>query len=135
MVRDLLGNVMAGRIGQGRFVLLSLVVIAFGATVFVLLGVGASVASMLGLSDDPVARPVLDLGALVLLLIGEIVALYAMLNIAAKRARDIGWNSLLMVVLLVAFNVLVWIVLAIVPGRPDAMRASTLDAARPGKIG
>lgn len=117
MFQDMFGNFTSGRIGRGRFILLTLLLAASIFAFAILLGGGIGVFERLGgTADTPGVEP-LAMGSLLAMGILGIAVIVGQLNLVAKRARDIGWNALLMVVLYLIFTPVVWVVLAVVGGK------------------
>ena len=110
MFQEIFGNFSSGAIGRGRFIALTLFV-GFGALAIVM-----AVALATGLFDGTGGAGASLLFLLVLLVVG-FGALVGQCNLVAKRTRDIGWEPLVTVILYLFFSLIVWIILAIVPGK------------------
>ena len=117
MFRDMFGSFSAGSIGRLRFIGLTILLFVILIATALSLGLFAGFLHQT-IPDERVtaAVPMFGFGAFVIMGIVAVAATIGMLNLVAKRARDIGWNPVLPVILYVVFSGLVWIVLAIVPG-------------------
>jgi uncharacterized membrane protein YhaH (DUF805 family) len=118
MLREVFGELRHGRIGRGRFAIWSVVIAGLFVSAGLALGFFAGVLEWLGLQPTTVgSKRATGLLALAIFLAGGTAMAFALLNLAAKRARDIGWHWLVGVLLLGALPGLGWLILALVPSR------------------
>jgi len=120
LLQEIFGSFSTGRIGRVRFVLLTLLLsIAMLATGFGL-GFGAAIGDWLQSDAAPSWRPAAGLAGLTVFLAVGVAVVVGTLNLVAKRARDIGWPAVWLVLLFLITSGLVGLLLAVVPGRPTA---------------
>ncbi|MCB2048727.1 MAG: DUF805 domain-containing protein [Novosphingobium sp.] len=118
MFSHMFGSFSQGTIGRLRFVLLTLLLGVIFAAVGMSLGVGAALFDRSG--TDLSAAPAMGATGLIVFALAGLALFVGMLNLVAKRARDIGWSALLLVVFFLIFWPLVWVVLALFPGKQAA---------------
>lgn len=127
MLKDMFGNFSSGRIGRLRFIgltiLLEIIFVATGLATGVFAGVLENIYPQETLRA---ATPALGFAAFAIMLAVGIAMMVGTLNLAAKRTRDIGWPPVLLVILYIFFSLVVWLVLAIVPGRAARDEAAAL---------
>lgn len=117
MFNDMFGSFSAGSIGRLRFIGLTILLAVILMATALSLGIFAGVIHHVFPGERVTAAvPVLGFGAFAIMGTVAIAVTIGMLNLVAKRARDIGWSPVLLVILYVVFSGIVWIVLAIVPG-------------------
>lgn len=116
MFTDMFGNFTEGKIGRVRFVIMTaLLAIALYALAVAMGGAAAIYDYLTGTIGG---SPEVSMAGFLIFLAAAAAWFVSTLNLVAKRARDAGWNPLVVVLLYIVFSGLVWIVLALYPGRP-----------------
>lgn len=117
MFQDMFGSFSSGRIGRLRFVGLTILLALVFAIVGISLGGFAAISEKLSEAGGAAPyAPRLGGAGLLVFLIAGIALFVGTLNLVAKRARDIGWSPVLLIILYLFFNGITWIVLALVSG-------------------
>ena len=117
MFQDMFGEFTTGKVGRGKFILLTLGLGLFLVVFAMMIGGGIGVFERLGgTAETPGVQP-LALGTLLAFFAAGIVVAIGQLNLVGKRARDIGWPALLLVIVYLFLTPLIWLILAVMPGK------------------
>lgn len=117
MLNEMFGSFSSGAIGRARFILGTIALAVVAVVLVIALGGGAGVYDRV--TGTSGGTPTLSGIALLFLVVVMGAYVVGNLNLVAKRARDIGWSPLLMVILYIIGSGVVWIVLAVVPSQPQ----------------